>query len=48
MRVRRAYGSAAYNESTHEFRVERAPSEITPAAITALLHDVHAATEASA
>jgi transcription-repair coupling factor (superfamily II helicase) len=48
MRVRRAYGSSAYNESTHEFRVERAPSEITPAAITALMHDVHAATEASA
>jgi transcription-repair coupling factor (superfamily II helicase) len=48
MRVRRTYGSSAYNESTHEFRVERAPSEITPAAITALIHDVHAATEASA
>jgi transcription-repair coupling factor (superfamily II helicase) len=48
MRVRRTYGSAAYNETTHEFRVERAPSEITPAAITALMHDVHAATEASA
>jgi transcription-repair coupling factor (superfamily II helicase) len=44
MRVRRAYGSNAYNESTHEFRVERAPSEVTPAAITALVHDVHAAT----
>jgi transcription-repair coupling factor (superfamily II helicase) len=48
MRVRRTYGSAAYNETTHEFRVELAPSEITPAAITALMHDVHAATEASA
>jgi transcription-repair coupling factor (superfamily II helicase) len=44
MRVRRAYGSNAYNESTHEFRVERAPSEVAPAAITALVHDVHAAT----
>jgi transcription-repair coupling factor (superfamily II helicase) len=48
MRLRRTYGSAAYNETTHEFRVERAPSEITSAAITALIHDVHAATEASA
>ena len=48
MRVRRTYGSSAYNESTHEFRVERNPSEITPAAITALIHDVHAATEVSA
>jgi transcription-repair coupling factor (superfamily II helicase) len=44
LRVRRAYGSSAYNESTHEFRVERAPSEVSPAAITALVHDVHAAT----
>jgi transcription-repair coupling factor (superfamily II helicase) len=48
LRVRRTYGSGAYNESTHEFRVERAPGEITPGAITALIHDVHASTEASA
>jgi hypothetical protein len=47
MRVRRTYGSSAFNESTREFRVERAPSDVTPAALTALMHDVHAATEVS-
>ncbi len=25
MRIRRTYGSRAYNDATHEFRVERAP-----------------------
>jgi transcription-repair coupling factor (superfamily II helicase) len=46
MRVRRTYGSSAYNEAIHEIRVERTPGEITPAALTALIRDVHAATEA--
>jgi transcription-repair coupling factor (superfamily II helicase) len=48
LRVRRTYGSSAFNDSTHEFRVERNPKEVTPSALSALILDVHAATEASA
>jgi hypothetical protein len=48
MRVRRTYGSSAFNESTHEFRVERTARDVTPGALTALIVDLHAATEVSA
>jgi transcription-repair coupling factor (superfamily II helicase) len=43
LRLRRAYGSSAYNESTKEFRVELAASDTTPRAITLLLDELHAA-----
>jgi transcription-repair coupling factor (superfamily II helicase) len=48
MRVRRTYGSGAYNESTREFRVEREAREVTPGALVTLLHDLHALTVPSA
>jgi transcription-repair coupling factor (superfamily II helicase) len=44
LRLRRTYGSSAYNESTKEFRVELAASETTPRAITLLIEELHAAT----
>jgi hypothetical protein len=43
LRLRRTYGSSAYNESTKEFRVELAASETTPRAITLLIEELHAA-----
>ncbi len=48
IRVRRTYGSSAFNESTHEFRVERTSRDVTPSALTSLIIDLHAATEVSA
>jgi hypothetical protein len=44
LRLRRKYGSSAYNESTKELRVELAPSATTPRAIRELLDELHAAT----
>ena len=44
LRLRRKYGSSAYNESTKELRVELAPSAATPRAILELLDELHAAT----
>ncbi len=43
LRLRRTYGSSAYNESTKEFRVELAASQTTPRAITLLIEELHAA-----
>jgi transcription-repair coupling factor (superfamily II helicase) len=43
LRLRRTYGSSAYNESTKEFRVELGASDTTPRAITLLLDELHAA-----
>ncbi|MGA7834321.1 MAG: transcription-repair coupling factor [Acidimicrobiales bacterium] len=48
IRLRRAYGSSAYNESTKELRLELAPSEVAPIAIVTLLEELQApATEAA-
>ena len=44
LRLRRKYGSSAYNESTKELRLELAPSAATPRAILELLDELHAAT----
>jgi transcription-repair coupling factor (superfamily II helicase) len=44
LRLRRTYGSSAYNESTKEFRVELAATDTTPRAITSLIEELHAAT----
>ncbi len=43
LRLRRTYGSSAYNESTKEFRVELDAGETTPRAITSLIEELHAA-----
>ncbi|MHB8379924.1 MAG: transcription-repair coupling factor [Acidimicrobiales bacterium] len=47
LRLRRKYGSSAYNESTKELRLELVPSATTPRAILALLEELHAPTGAS-
>ncbi len=44
VRLRRAYGSSAYNESTKELRFECAPSAVTPIAIVTLLGELRAPT----
>ncbi len=46
IRLRRQLGSSAYNESTRELRVERAPSEVSAHAILSLLEEVFAPVEA--
>ncbi len=40
LRVRRLYGSQAYDETTHELRIELDPRENSPAPLIALLRDV--------
>jgi transcription-repair coupling factor (superfamily II helicase) len=40
LRLRRAYGSTAYNDTTKELRLERAANEVSPHAILALLEEV--------
>jgi len=44
LRLRRGYGSHAYNEATKELRLELLPSGVTPRAILQLLEAVHATT----
>jgi transcription-repair coupling factor (superfamily II helicase) len=44
IRLRRSYGSSAYNESTKELRIDVAPNEATPIAIVALLDELRAPT----
>jgi len=43
LRLRRKYGSSAFNESTKELRLELAPSATTPRAILELLEELHTA-----
>jgi transcription-repair coupling factor (superfamily II helicase) len=42
LRLRRTYGSSAYNEATKEFRVELAPGATTPRAIATMIEELHA------
>jgi transcription-repair coupling factor (superfamily II helicase) len=44
LRLRRTYGSSAYNESTKEFRVELPANAVTPRAIATMIDELHAAT----
>jgi len=44
LRLRRLYGSSAYNEATKELRIELAPSDVAPRAILHLLEEVNAPT----
>jgi transcription-repair coupling factor (superfamily II helicase) len=44
LRLRRTFGSSAYNESTKEFRAELAASAATPRAIATLIDELHALT----
>ncbi len=43
LRLRRKYGSGAYNETTKEFRAELAPTSVTPRAITEMIEELHEA-----
>lgn len=40
LRIRRTYGSGAYQEETKEFRAERSTSDVTPAALASLIADL--------
>jgi transcription-repair coupling factor (superfamily II helicase) len=44
IRLRRSYGSSAYNESTKELRMDVSPSSATPIAIVRLLDELRAPT----
>jgi transcription-repair coupling factor (superfamily II helicase) len=44
IRLRRSYGSSAYNESTKELRIEVSPNRATPIAIVSLLDELRAPT----
>jgi transcription-repair coupling factor (superfamily II helicase) len=48
VRLRRSYGSSAYNESTKELRIELAPKDATPLSIVTLLDELLAPTTEAA